>query len=358
VDTVVDTDVHINDDPEEVFQYLDRPFDKLLNIDMTDHNGRMAVSNVYPSAGYLHTQIDTGKVQLDSLRSQADVHEGMEMLNVDRSLLMPGQNLRLGMVHHDELAAGIAQAYNDWVLDNYLDGNADLYGAITVAPQKPTLAAEEIEKRADESDFIGVYLPSGGVMPPLGHERYFPIYEAAENAGLPVLLHGAVTGVMSTAPPVWRGTKRLIDLHTTAFVIDQMIHLSTLVTNGVPVRYPGVDFVIQEAGIGWIPYFTHRIDDEYSEKSEDAPLLERPPSEYIRDRFYFSSQPLEGVDDPEYLKHMIRMFDGGGTLMYSSDFPHPDFDNSGKIFSALKRALDDDEVANIFGNNALEVLDF
>ncbi len=49
-------------------------------------------------------------------------------------------------------------------------------------------AAREIELRAGDKNFAQVLLLSR-TSEPLGHRRYWPIYEAAAAAGLPVAVH-------------------------------------------------------------------------------------------------------------------------------------------------------------------------
>ena len=67
-----------------------------------------------------------------------------------------------------------------------------LLGAIVACPQDPADAAREIERYADDPWVVAVYLPCAGLDPLWGHRRYDPIFDAAQNAGLPVMLH-AVT---------------------------------------------------------------------------------------------------------------------------------------------------------------------
>ena len=49
-------------------------------------------------------------------------------------------------------------------------------------------AAAEIRKRAGDKNFVQVLLLSRNVEP-LGQRRYWPIYEAAQEIGLPVGVH-------------------------------------------------------------------------------------------------------------------------------------------------------------------------
>lgn len=87
-----------------------------------------------------------------------------------------------------------------------------------------------------------------------------------------------------------------------------------------------MEFVIQENGIGWIPYTAWRLDDHYLECLDEAPLLDRLPSECFEERFYFTTQPLgHTAKRPKHLAWAIEMAEPE-SIMYASDLGHPDFD--------------------------------
>jgi predicted TIM-barrel fold metal-dependent hydrolase len=127
-----------------------------------------------------------------------------------------------------------------------------------------------------------------------------------------------------------------------------------MVTRGVPVEFPDLNFVIQESGVGWIPYFMERFDHEYHAKKYDAPMLEKEPSAYIDDNFYFTSQPVEGADTPNYLNQVCELFNAGENLMFSSDYPHFDHDEPNELLTSLSE-FSDDEIENIYGKTAMDI---
>lgn len=355
--TVVDCDAHVTEFQSDFLPYLEDPFHSMLSGGGGEDDEWGYLSNFYPTAGYF-TPMHAGKADVDAVRTPADVKRGMEMLNTDRVVLTPTLNLYLGMVHHDDLAAALAHAYNEWLLDVHLDTSDDRYGAAIVAAQKPEQAAEEIDDRANESGIAAVLVPSSGVHPPLGHERYDPIYEAAERASLPVMMHAGSSGLLRSFPMQFVGTSRWLSAHVPYHAMEAMMHISTMLTQGVPEKFPTLKIVQQEAGLGWIPYFMHRFDAEYMGKRHDAPLLKKPPSEYFRDQFYFTSQPIEGSDDPTYVRNTVRAFGGETSLMFSSDYPHNDFDNSDELFKILRAEFSTEELGNIYGGTAEEVFAF
>jgi predicted TIM-barrel fold metal-dependent hydrolase len=94
-----------------------------------------------------------------------------------------GQGLR----NHD-LATALATAINDWQIAKWTSQDSRLKGSVVVANEDGVSAAAEIRRRAGDRNFVQVLLLSRNVEP-LGQRRYWPIYEAAEEAGLPVGVH-------------------------------------------------------------------------------------------------------------------------------------------------------------------------
>lgn len=355
VEMVIDSDFHLSEQQDDFLSYLDSPFhDMLFHEDQDIPMGYL--QDFYPTAGLL-TPVATGNVEMNKVRSQEDIVAGKELLNVDRAIVTPTLNLYLGCVHHDDLAGALARAYNEWVLNEIYNPDEGIYGPVVVAPQKPQEAAAEIEDRAGEDGIVSVFVPSGGVHPPLGNEQYFPIYEAAEKAGLPVQLHSASGTQMLSFPLQFHGTNRYLSNHAPTHAMIHMTHMTDMITRGIPVRFPDLDIVFQEAGLGWVPYMTRRLDNEYSEKRHDAPMLEKMPSEYIDDQCYFTSQPVEGAKESDYISSIVRLL-GPDNLMFSSDYPHLDFDNSDYLFNALKSSFEREDVQNVYGQTGMEIYDF
>lgn len=353
VTTTVDADFHVTETQEDFIGYIEDPFRSMLAREGGSSN--MAyLSSFYPSAGLFVPGVVSGKVNNPTVRTREAVLEGMALLEMDRVHLDPTLNLYLGGVHHDDLAVALARAYNEWALDRLYDPDAGIHGPVTVAPQRPEAAAEEIDDRRDEPGVASVFVPSGGTHPPLGNERYHPIYEAAEAAGLPIAFHSASGTQMLNFPLQFHGTNRYLSNHAPTHAMTHMMHLTDMITRGIPVRFPDLAFVFQEAGLGWVPYMMKRLDNEFAEKRADAPMLEQMPSEYIRDRCYFTSQPVEGADDPDYLASIVRLL-GPGNLMFSSDYPHLDFDHPDYLLRGLRSSLSDEQLDGIYGGTAASV---
>jgi predicted TIM-barrel fold metal-dependent hydrolase len=81
-------------------------------------------------------------------------------------------------------------------------------------------------------------------------------------------------------------------------------------------RYPNLRVAFGESGIGWIPYVLDRMDFEYEDQYKDLPLKMKP-SEYWRRQCKATFQ---------YDRVGTKLIDEMGveTLMWGSDYPHPD----------------------------------
>jgi predicted TIM-barrel fold metal-dependent hydrolase len=92
-----------------------------------------------------------------------------------------------------------------------------------------------------------------------------------------------------------------------------------------------------------------RLDKYFNEYRRMVPFLERRPSEYLRQRMWFSTQPIEEPDDPAQLVETIRHC-GEDRILFASDWPHHDFDHPKAI---LKLPMPAATKRKIMGENAL-----
>lgn len=351
VETVVDADFHVTEQLEDFLPYLGEPFNKQMS-NAPDHH----THGLYPTPGF-YNNLTRGYNEQRSVTTRDDVLEGKERFGQDRVIITPTRNLYLACIQHDELAVALANAYNEWLRNEIIDPDEGIYGGALVAPQRPTEAAEEIDDRAGDPGFVSVFFPNGGITPLAGHRKYHPIYDAAVSNDLPIAMHVASGNMPWVASDIYQSFNRTLPVHMISHPLMQMINLSDMITRGIPVRYPDLKTVVHEAGVGWIPYFLERFDHEYHNHAEDAPMLEKAPSEYILDQCYFTSQPLEGIKNPQYINNIVDLFDGGENLLFSTDYPHFDFDNADVVKKSLS-TFDQQQIENIYGQTALDVYDF
>src|ERR671920_262440 len=127
---------------------------------------------------------------------------------------------------------------------------------------------------------LGVFLPCAGLERLWGHRQYDPIYEAAQEAGLPVLMH-SVTVIHPVFPFNTHGFETEFGRHICSHTFSMMANIVHMITTGVPVRYPDLKVAVTEAGISWVPFLMHKMDKEYIERRREVPFLEDKPSTYL-----------------------------------------------------------------------------
>jgi predicted TIM-barrel fold metal-dependent hydrolase len=299
---------------------------------------------------------DDGGLGIPQCTKPEHKYESMQEYGIDEAIIDPTLCSALGTVNNDQYAVAIAQAYNSWLIDTFLDDNEGLHGTITVAPQKPDKAAEEIDRHGDEDGIVGIQLLATGLPLPAGHEWYDPIYQAAEDYDLPVLMHSLSNSNHFEFPQQRKWAETFTEDHAIAHPFSHMWNMTTMMFRGVTERFD-IDIVMQEAGIAWVPYMRWRLDDHYLESSHELPHLDKLPSEYIDDDYYFTSQPLgHTAKNPEHMAYAVEMA-GADNIMFSSDHPHPDFDLPGELFDRIYSHFDGQTVRNIMGETAVDLFD-
>jgi predicted TIM-barrel fold metal-dependent hydrolase len=90
-------------------------------------------------------------------------------------------------------------------------------------------------------------------------------------------------------------------------------------------------------------------------RPSECPGLKKLPGEYITD-MYYTSQPMEMPKDKGMLEATFRMIKADSQLLYSSDYPHWDFDLPSTIYD--HPFLSEEGKRNILGGNAVKLFNF
>ncbi|MPZ92279.1 MAG: amidohydrolase family protein [Actinobacteria bacterium] len=246
--------------------------------------------------------------------------------DIARAVLIGGDMLGLGALPDPDLAAVLASAYNDWLSDAWLDADERYRAAMVVAPRDPVKGAEEIRRVAGRRGFVSVLLPLTDLL--MGERHYYPIYEAAAEHELPIAIHpNSVDGIFVTAPRMAGGTPTYyVEWHTGLTQVFQA-NVISLICHGVFERFPKLKVVVTEGGFGWLPDVIWRLDKNVKGLRDETPWVKRAPSDYVFDHVRFTTQPFVEPKRPEQLHALCEVICAERTLMFSSDYPHWDFDD-------------------------------
>lgn len=358
LDVVVDADGHLKESVDDYLSYMDDEFAGVRKfIEHSSHPESEVFSHTRTTPGtYGGARIGVEKRDGDT--SDVKLSE-MDEFGIDYSVITPTMTSGIATVNNDEMAIGLAQAYNDWVLAEVLDQHEGLYTSITIAPQDPHRAAEEIDRLADEDGVVGVLMPIGGLQPPAGARCYDPIYQAAEDNDLTMLYHGSTGQMGDHWPTMRKGLETNAEDVTLSHPMMIFPNFVTTMLRGVTERFPDLKHLFQEAGVAAVPYFIWRLDDQYLSKGEEIPHLTKLPSEYIYDDglVYFTTQPVgHTARSPSDLAKAIELA-GPEIMVYAADLPHAAFDPPSELFNRIAGQLDDDDVRKIMGETATDLFD-
>jgi len=349
---VIDVDVHAHETPAALIPYCDMPWRKSLELiskaperylDIPFFAPQMAVwSPPFPQAGGDRRQVVT---------SASQMRKDLDDLSIDIGVIFPDNLLMLATLRDADYATALACAYNRWLADEWLGEDNGLKGAIVAPSQNPLVAAKEIRRYADHKHVAAIYLPSCCVDPLYGHRSYDPIYEAAQETNLPVMLH-SVTAIFPVFPFNLDCFSTMFSAHIVSHGLSMVANLLSLMETGVPERYPKLRIGFSESGIGWVPWIMMRMDKEYKERRRELSFLSDLPSTYVR-RMFFATQPIEEPENMQEMATILSLFGGESSVMFASDWPHHDFDHPNKV---LQIPVSAETQRNILGGNATRFL--
>ena len=221
-------------------------------------------------------------------------------------------------LHSEDMAAVVCRAVNDWIAAEWLDRDPRLRASIVLPLNNPDLAAEEIERRADDRRFVQATMLVAGEHP-LGKRHNWPIFRAAEKHGLPIGLHA---GSLYHHPMMANGygSYFLEDYVAQAFAFESAT--LSLVSEGVFAKFPALKVVFQESGVTWLPACLWRFNKTWRGVRAEIPWVKRPPKDIVRDHIRLTTQPFDAPDGERRLERFCEMMDSDRMLLFSSDFPH------------------------------------
>ena len=327
--TIVDVDVHVHEDPAQLAEYADPPWDVGLREIAKVEERYLDLPGLSPRAEY-RVPFPGGSHRRQVATSAREMREGLEALHVNAAVVFPDHLLSLAMVRDPSFAVTLASSYNQWLYERWLLEEPKLKGALVIAPHDPQAGAAEIRRQGGHREFVCVYMPASGLKILYGHEWYDPVYEAAIETGLPVVIH-SVEAVYPVFPFQLQDFRTSMAVHALAHPLAMVANMVSMIETGVPVRYPELGIAFMEAGTSWVPWVANRLDKEYVERRREVPLLQERPSHYVR-RFYFGTQPIEEPERAADVVSLFELFDGENRAMFASDWPHHDFDHPQYVF--------------------------
>ncbi|MBM3265821.1 MAG: amidohydrolase [candidate division Zixibacteria bacterium] len=252
-------------------------------------------------------------------------------LDFMRIQLLDAWNIEYGILNclfgaggelNDEYAAALSRAVNDWQIAEWTEPEPRLRASMLLPYETADLAVEEIERLADHPGYVQV-LFLVRTREPMGHRKYWRIYETAATHGLPIGIHFGGAGGGPITGAGW--PSHYIEDHGGMPQAFQA-QVVSLVLSGILERIPELKIVLIEGGFGWLAPLMWRLDGLYEQFGDEMPQIKRKPSDYIRKHIWLTTQPIEEPPEQHQFDQLLEQMDMDDRLMFATDYPHWDFD--------------------------------
>ena len=160
----------------------------------------------------------------------------------------------------------------------------------------PKASVAEFTRALDQLEMPGAMLFSNVNGIGLDDERFWPIYEVANDRGAVLMIHPTYPVGVEAMREYW-----LMPLN--GFLFDTTLAASKLVFSGVVKRYPRIRWVLGHLG-GTIPYLAERLDRGFRAFKECRAHIDEPPTSYLKRHFWYDT--VNFAAGPAEARHRLR----------------------------------------------------
>jgi predicted TIM-barrel fold metal-dependent hydrolase len=257
---------------------------------------------------------------------------------------------RLRFLYDHDLWAACVRAYNDYLLQEFCPGAPGRLCGIALLPLADPAAMVEEIGRVARLDARGVSLPHDPAKLGLDsyhRESWVRVFDAADDAGLPIFIHLATAGF--DWQEEWQPGYRPEGAHVTWSFLEPAWAACDLVFSPLLTERPKRRVVLLEGNLSWLPYFEERCDFSVNKRPALQPT--RPTSRVAHEQLLCSF-----LRDPVAMRWRHDI--GLERFLWQSDFPHIDtlWPDSRKDLEEQLVDVPDAEARQIAEGNARQLL--
>ncbi len=285
----------------------------------------------------------------------------LDECGIDAQVIFPstiglgGQDL--GTVDDPALRRLSIEIYNDQMAEI----QADSGNRLLPMPLMPAWSVEECVREARRVGGLGARGvnmtsdPQDLGAPDLASRAWDPFWEVCCERRLPVHFHigASVTAMTFYGKYAWesQADNTKLAIGGTLLFIGNARVVTNVILSGMFDRFPELQMVSVESGVGWIPFILEALDYEMSENApREMAELRRLPSEYFKSNL-FATFWFE--NNRNKLPDLIESV-GEDRILFETDFPHPTclYPNPLQSVEAKMDTLAPETRRKIFGENA------
>lgn len=331
---VIDVDTHFTEPPDLWTSRAPRRLREAVPRVVRDAQGRdqwVAGGRGLGPVGYCVVRRDGGKaggrVTLDRFD---EIHPGasdaaarlavMDEHGIAAQILYPNVLGFTGSfalnIEDVELRTFCVTAYNDAVADVQRQGRGRLFPQAVLPIWDLDAALRELDRCHAELGLSGIVLtdsPETWGLPTLSDPHWDPLWSAAQERRLPINFHIGGGGSIGT---LWTGMTDAAAIAAMSVFADvgNIRCVTNLIFSGLLDRFPRLNFVSVESGVGWLPFVLELCEYQFDENRVTNLVLR--PREYFRRQIYASYW-----FESDVASAIAKL--GDDNLMFETDFPHP-----------------------------------
>jgi predicted TIM-barrel fold metal-dependent hydrolase len=309
----IDADAHVIES-EETWSYIRD--EKVRPFLVTPGHGRP--QNWLIDGRVFHRGVNFDKhlpLEICEMRDIQGRLKHMNELNIDVQVLYPSLFLR-PLTARPEVENAICRSYNQWLVDIVARGEKRLeWIAVVPVIDSSSMVAEVDFAKANGA--CGIFMRGLVDDKRLSHPYFFPLYEAAEKADLPICVH-ASTGNFAWVQQ-FDGESGFM-----RFKAPVLSAFHAIVHDGVPKKFPKLRFGFIEVRAQWIPYMAIEIARRL-DRADNAVARN-----LIRDNHAYVTCQTDD-DLPQVLK-----YSGEDNIVIGSDYGHNDTSSEIRALRTLK----------------------
>ncbi|MFN0027619.1 MAG: amidohydrolase family protein [Acidimicrobiales bacterium] len=337
--SIIDVDTHVTETPDTWVDRVPASMrDKVPYVDVDKHgrqcwylNGeRMAIIGLTATAG--RGDMMNWPATFDDMHPAAYDPKArlqyMDEMGIWAMVMYPNVagfgNQQFLRLKDPELMLACVEAYNDWQTE-WASADSRRLLPITSTPFWDVEASVREVRRCAAMGHRGILFtgePQAFGQPFMGDRHWDPLWETAVELNLPVSFHigsGNMEAGLGAAKMATYGRMSTFTSGSVDIFFKNGFQLSELLLSGIFVRFPEIQFVSVESGIGWIPFALEALDYQFQGNRvfEEHPEFDRLPSEYFATNVH-ACYWFEQIA-PRRLIDKV----GVDRIMFETDFPHP-----------------------------------
>jgi predicted TIM-barrel fold metal-dependent hydrolase len=253
--------------------------------------------------------------------SPAERLKAMDVDGIDYSVLYPsvsglaGQNF--GSVVDPDLEIACVQAYNDWLIEEWVEASPRFVPQCIVPIWPMDLTIAEI-KRAIKKGHKGVIYPASPMelrrVPHINDPAYDPLWATCQDLGVPVCFHAGGSAKIQMSAGVTFKPAVAAAFSDVVRSVSSIAVVANFLLARVLDRFPRLKVVFAESSIGWGAYELEYADYQSAADGLPSEGYALKPSELFQRQCYFTCWY-------DRMSFRARRHLGIGNILWSSHFP-------------------------------------